>query len=224
MTQTLAKSFKDIFSITVLLFVLKVTLIAGVITYGMIVWLIGDNINHFIAGYLSWLPWQWLQSTGTKVASMAVVYMLFIIMLSIVTSFMIEPLLIKLAKKHYPEVKVVGTPNITTSILLSLKSALMMFVIFIFTFPLMFVPLVGAVYMLWLWSILLKKPTIYDVSSLFIADKKEIKSKTKKSSMLAMIAAGFNYIPVLNIFSAVFAQILFLHYILTSTKSTHTHR
>ena len=29
-----------------------------------------------------------------------------------------------------------------------------------------------------------------------------------------MMAAGFNYIPVLNIFSAVFAQILFLHHIL----------
>ena len=135
-------------------------------------------------------------------------------MISIVTSFMVEPLLIKLAKKHYPETKVIGTPNITTSLLLSLKSALFMFIIFMFTFPMMFIPLIGAVYMLWLWSILLKKPTIYDVSSLFIEDKHEIKARTKKSTILAMIAAGFNYIPILNIFSAVFAQILFLHHIL----------
>jgi len=85
----------------------------------------------------------------------------------------------------------------------------------------MFIPLVGAVYMLWLWSLLLKKPTIYDVSSLFIEDKKEIKNKIKRSSMLAMIAAGFNYIPVLNIFSAVFAQILFLHHILGLTQAAH---
>ena len=214
MTQTLGKSFKDIISSTVLLFVVKVTFIAAIITYAVIVWLIGDSINSFITSYLSWIPWEWLQSTGAKVASIAISYMVFIIMISLVTSFMIEPLLILLAKKHYPEAKVVGTPNITTSILISLKSALMMFVIFIFTFPVMFIPLVGAVYMLWLWSILLKKPTIYDVSSLFIEDKKEVKSSTKKSTMLAMIAAGFNYIPVLNIFSAVFAQILFLHSIL----------
>ena len=78
----------------------------------------------------------------------------------------------------------------------------------------MFIPLVGAVYMLWLWSILLKKPTIYDVSSLFINNEEEKRRKTKNLTMLAMIAAGFNYIPVLNIFSAVFAQILFLHKIL----------
>jgi len=213
MTQTLAKSFKDIISPTVLLFVLKVTLIALAITAALL-WLIGGNINNFVASYLTWIPWEWLQTTGASFASIAISYMLFIMMISIVTSFMIEPLLILLAKKHYPQVKVIGTPNITTSILISLKSALMMFAIFIFTFPVMFIPLVGAVYMLWLWSILLKEPTMYDVSSLFIEDKKEVKRSTKKSTILAMIAAGFNYIPVLNIFSAVFAQILFLHSIL----------
>jgi hypothetical protein len=214
MTQTIAKSFKDMISSTVLIFVTKVTFIAAIITYGIVVWLIGDSINSFITGYLSWIPWEWLQSTGAKVASMAISYMVFIIMISIVTSFMIEPLLIELAKKHYPEIKVIGTPNVTTSILISLKSALMLFVIFIFTFPVMFIPLVGAVYMLWLWSLLLKKPTIYDVSSLFIEDKKEVKSRTKKTTTLAMIAAAFNYIPVLSIFAAVFAQILFLHHML----------
>lgn len=213
MGQTIGKSFKDIFSSAVLLFVLKVTLIAVALTFALVS-VVGGSINSFISSYLSWLPWEWLQTTGASVASIAISYMIFIIMISIVTSFMVEPLLIKLAKKHYPEVAVVGTPNISTSILLSLKSAMIMFVIFMFTFPMMFIPLVGAVYMLWLWSILLKKPTIYDVSSLFIADKKEVKDRTKKSTMLAMIAAGFNYIPVLNIFSAVFAQILFLHQIL----------
>ncbi|HIQ46496.1 MAG TPA: hypothetical protein EYH57_02635 [Sulfurovum sp.] len=213
MTKTIGKSFKDIISPTVLIFTLKVTLIAVAITTALL-WLFGANLNGFVSGYLSWLPWEWLQTTGASVAAIAIAYMVFIIMISIVTSFMIEPLLITLAKKHYPEVEVVGTPNITTSILLSLKSAMIFFIIFMFTFPIMFIPLIGAVYMLWLWSILLKAPTIYDVSSLFIADKREIKAKTKKTTMLSMIAAGFNYIPILNIFAAVFAQILFLHHIL----------
>jgi len=213
MTQIIGKSFKDIFSSTVLLFVLKVTLISLAITVALL-WGVKDSLNAFIVSYLSWIPWEWLQTTGASVASIALSYMVFIVMISIVTSFMVEPLLIELAKKHYPEVKVVGTPNINTSILLNLKAAMIFFIIFMFTFPVMFIPLVGAVYMLWLWSILLKVPTMYDVSSLFIADKKEMKEKTKKTTMLSMIAAGFNYIPVLNIFAAVFAQILFLHHIL----------
>lgn len=174
MTQIIGKSFKDILSPTVLLFVLKVTLISLVIT-ASVLWLTGTSLNAFVASYLSWLPWEWLQTTGASVVSVAIAYMLFVMMISIVTSFMVEPLLITLAKKHYPETEVVGTPNITTSLFLSLKSALIFFLLFMFTFPIMFIPLVGAVYMLWLWSILLKSPTIYDVSSLFIADKKEIK-------------------------------------------------
>jgi len=221
MTQNISsvvgKSIKDIFSSAVLLFVFKVTLISLFFT-ATLLWLAGGSMNSFIAGYLSWLPWEWLQTTGASVASIAISYMIFIIMISIVTSFMIEPLLIKLAKKHYPDRDIVGSPNITTSLLLSLKSAMLMFIIFLFTFPVMFIPLVGAVYMLWLWSILLKNPAIYDVSSLFILDKKEIKEKTKKSTLLSMIAAGFNYIPVVNIFSAVFVQILFLHNILGNNK------
>ncbi|MEA2048440.1 MAG: EI24 domain-containing protein [Campylobacterota bacterium] len=214
MTHTLGKSFKDIISIDTLIFVFKVTLISLALTAGLL-WLFGGSLNGFVGSYLSWLPWEWLQTTGASVASVAIAYMLFIVTISIVTSFMVEPLLIKLAKKHYPEVKVIGTPNITTSILLSLKSAMIFLILFMFTFPIMFIPLVGAVYILWLWSILLKAPTIYDVSTLFIADKKEIKRRTKKSTLFAMIAAGFNYIPVLNVFAAVFAQIVFLHHILS---------
>jgi len=213
MNQTISKSFKDIFSSTVLLFVAKVTLVSLLVT-ALLVWLFGSTLTHFIASYLSWIPWEWLQTSGASVATVAIAYMLFILVLSIVTSLMIEPLLIQLAKKHYPDSPVVGTPKISTSILLSLKSGFVFLLLFLFTFPVMFIPLVGAVWMLWLWSILLKAPVIYDVSALFISDKREVKAKTKKSTIIAMIAAGFNYIPVLNIFAPVFAEILFLHHML----------
>jgi len=217
MTQIISKSFKDIFSGTVLFFVLKVTLISLAITVALL-WGVKDNLNAFIVSYLSWIPWEWLQTTGASVASIALNYMIFIVIISIVTSFMVEPLLIKLTKKHYPDAEVTGTPNIATSLLLSLKSAMLFFLIFMFTFPIMFIPLVGAVYMLWLWSILLKAPTLYDVSSLFVKEKKVLHLKKKKATILAMIAAGFNYIPLLNTFAAVFAQILFLHYIVGEKK------
>lgn len=217
MQTVIVKSFKDMLSSSVLLFVMKVTLISLLFT-AILLWFFGDSLNGFIAGYLSWIPWEWLRTTGVTLASIAFSYMIFIITLSIVTSIMIEPLLITLAKKHYPEKKVIGAPNITTSITLSLKSALILLVIFLFSFPLMFIPLLGAVYVLWLWSILLKAPTIYDVGSLFIESKKELKEKTKKTTVLSMVAAAFNYIPVLNIFAPVFAQILFLHQILGIKK------
>lgn len=217
MNRTITKSFKDIFSSTVLFFVIKVAIISIAVT-ALLVWLLGGMLTVFITSYLSWIPWEWLQTTGASVATVTIAYMLFIIVLSVITSLMGEPLLIELAKKHYPDTPVVGSPNITTSVLLSLKSGLIFLILFLFAFPIMFIPLIGAVWMLWLWSILLKAPTIYDVSTLFISDKARIKEKTKKSTLMAMIAAGFNYIPILNIFAPVFAQILFLHHVLGKEK------
>jgi hypothetical protein len=218
MQQTIAKSFKDLFSGTVLAFIAKATAVSLVVT-AVVVWLVNNMLTGFVKGYLSWLPWEWLQTTGASVATIAIAYMLFILVLSITTSLMIEPLLIQLAKKHYPDTPVVGTPKIRTSIFLSLRSGFIFLILFLFTFPVMFIPLVGAVWMLWLWSILLKAPVIYDVSALFVPDRKEIKAKTKKSTLIAMIAAGFNYIPVLNIFAPVFAEILFLHHIVGNKSS-----
>ena len=221
MQQTISKSFKDIFSSTVLLFIAKVTLISVAIT-AILIWLFNTTLVSFVKSYLSWIPWEWLQTSGAAVATIAIAYMLFIMVLSIITSLMAEPMLITLAKKHYPDTPVIGSADVMTSLLLSLKSGAIFLLLFLFTFPIMFIPLVGAVYMLWLWSILLKKPTINDVSSLFIKDKKELKEKTKKSTMLAMIAAGFNYIPIVNIFAPVFAQILFLHHIVGSKNKDKT--
>ena len=213
MNKIITKSLQDILSGEVLLFVLKITF-ASLIVTALFVWSFGSFFSKFITTYLSWIPWEWLQTTGASVATMAIAYMLFIVVISVTTSLMVEPLLIKLAKKHYPNVAVIGSPNITTSVLLSIKAAVIFLLLFLFTFPLLFIPIFGQVWMLWLWSIILKAPTAYDVSSLFISDKKIIKEKTKKSTVIAMIASLFNYVPVLNIFAPVFAQILFLHYIL----------
>ncbi len=213
MNNIITKSLQDIFSGEVLLFVLKITFISLIAT-ALFVWVFGGLLTGFITTYLSWIPWEWLQTTGASVATAAIAYMLFIVVISVVTSLMIEPLLIRLAKKHYPNATVVGSPNISTSIFLSIKAALIFLLLFLFTFPLLFIPIFGQVWMLWLWSIILKAPTAYDVSSLFISDKKIIKEKTKKSTLIAMIASLFNYIPILNIFAPVFAQILFLHHIL----------
>ena len=213
MKNTITKSLQDIFSPEVLKFVLKIGFGSLIIT-GIFIYLFWSTLSSFITSYLSWIPWEWLQTTGAGAATIALAYMLIIIMISILTSLYAEPLLIKLAKKHYPKSEIVGSPNMSTSVYLSIKSGLIFLLIFMFTFPIIFIPIAGQIYMLWLWSIIIKEPTAYDVSSLFIADKKIVKEKTKKSRVIAMIASLFNYVPVLNIFAPVFAQILFLHNIL----------
>lgn len=197
----------------VILFVIKIGFISLVLTL-LFAWNMWGLVTEMIASYLSWIPWEWLQTSGASVGTFLLTYMLFIIMVSLLTSLQSEKLLISLAKKRYPDVPVVGSANMATSILLTLKASIVFLLLFILTLPLLFIPIFGQVWVLYLWSVLLKEPTIYDVAALFIKEKKIRKEKKKKTSLLAMIAALFNYIPLLNIFAPVFAQILFLHHIL----------
>ena len=201
----------------VILFVLKMGLISLAIT-SILTWNMWEALNNIISSYLSWIPWEWLQTSGASVATFSFAYMLFIIIVSLLTSLYSEKLLISLAKKRYPDVPVVGSANITTSILLTLKASIVFLLLFMITLPLLFIPMFGQVLILYLWSVLLKEPTIYDVGALFINDKKTLKEKKKKTRVLAMIAALFNYVPLVNIFAPVFAQILFLHHILGKEK------
>ena len=213
MKQIITKSLQDIFSKDVILFVLKIGFISFVVTL-FLTWNLWGTLTGFISAYLSWIPWEWLQTSGASVATFSVAYMLFIIIVALLTSLYSEKLLIALAKKRYPDVPVVGSADIITSILLTLKASAVFLLLFIITLPLLFIPIFGQVVILYLWSVLLKEPTIYDVGALFIDDKTTLKEKRKQTRLLAMIAALFNYIPLINIFAPVFAQILFLHHIL----------
>ncbi|SFV63471.1 Probable transmembrane protein [hydrothermal vent metagenome] len=217
MSIVFQKSFEDIFSKEVLLFVLIIGLLSA-FTAGLFIWYTWEGISSFIVSYLGWIPWEWLQTSGADVITFAVGYVLFTVMVGIFTSLFSEALLIKLAKKHYPIIPVVATPSITKSLILTLKASAIFLLLFMLFFYLIFIPILGQVFLLYLWSILLREPTLYDVGTLFITDKNTLKRKGKKTRVLAMIASLFNYIPLLNLFAPIFSQILFLHHILGTSQ------
>ncbi len=213
MTDTIKKSLQDIFSPLVLKFILKIGL-GSILLWITLLWYFWSRFSNFITSYLTWIPFEWLQNSVAYVAAPLVGYTLIIITIAILTSLFSEGLLINLAKKHYPQVKAISSPSLGGSISSTLSSTLLFALMYLILFPTFFIPIIGQGIMLYVWSILLKAPTVHDVGSLFIADKKELKQKRKKSNIIAMIASLFNYIPILNIFAPIFAQIMFLHHIL----------
>ena len=221
MKNTISKSIQDIFSPDVLLFVLKIGF-GSIFIWVLILSFSWDIYSSFIALYIQKIPlvgsWEWVQSGGSFFIALVVAYMLIIITISALTSIFSEPLLKKLAKKHYPTIEAAGSANITKSLLLTAKASLIFLLVFLVSFPLLFIPVLGQIWMLWLWGILIKEPTAYDVSSLFKSESNSFNVKDKSSGILAMFASLFNYIPLLNIFAPVFAQILFLHTILGREK------
>jgi len=213
MPTTIKRSLQDIFSPVVLKFILKIGL-GSIAIWVAILWYFWNAFDNIITSFITWIPWEWMQDTIIYVAAPFVGYTLIIVTIAILTSLYSEGLLITLAKKHYPEKKAIASPSIMGSITSTLKSTLVFAILFIMLSPTFLIPVVGQVIMLYVWSILLKAPTVHDVGGLFITDKKILKKKRKKSNIIAMIASLFNYIPFLNIFAPIFAQIMFLHHIL----------
>ncbi len=211
-SKALKKSFVDILSPSLFAFVLKVTLISLLLSTGLI-WLLKDIAKSFMLTYLSWIPLGWLQNVGIGIGMVSMGYMLLIITISILTSVMAEPFIVKLAKKRYPQMSLISKTDTKRSLFISVRSALFFAILFLFSFPLIFVPFLGMLWMLFLWSILLKKPTIYDIGTLFLQEKQKRELNSKELTLLMMAASIFNYIPFLNLFSAIFSQIATLHYI-----------
>ncbi len=96
-----------------------------------------------------------------------------------------------------------------------IKATIQFLGLFVILLPIIvFVPIIGSLIMLFLWAILLKDPTLYDITSLFNKDFEKYKN-SKALWIISIIASTFNYIPILNIFAPLFAYIMFMHYILS---------
>jgi len=220
-TKNLGHAFRDILSPSVLGFILKVGL-GSFLFWIVVLWVFWTPFERFVASYIAMIPWvgswEWFQAGGAFLAALATGYALVIVTVSLLTSLFSEKLLLKLAAREYPAIKPVGSAAIHRSVYYTIKASIVFLLLFLLTLPLIFIPVFGQLWMLWLWSILLKEPTVYDVGSLFIPDPKELKRRGKKAGLIALVAAAFNYIPFLNIFAPLFAQILFLHYLLGSEE------
>jgi hypothetical protein len=199
------------------MFVLKIGL-ASWLFWIVVLWLGWDFFQALLNTLTQQIPWvgnfEWFRHGVSTLGLPLLGYTLVILTISTATGIWGESVIRKLAARHYPQHPVVGTPRITTSTLLSIKAGVVFLFAFLFTFPLFFVPILGQLWLLWLWSLLIKEPNYYEVSSLFLAERQQRKRHQKGSGTLAIIASIFNLFPVLNLFAPLFGQILVMHRLL----------
>ncbi len=216
MLNIFLKSLKDILSPSVIAFIIKIGL-GSMVLMALILWIFWGSFSSLVASLVSYIPfigsYDIVQSSGSFLGALIVGYGLIIALISLLTSLYSPKLLVKLAKKSYPTIEANDYSKISKSVIYNLKATAIFLILIIFTLPLIFIPIVGQVVMLALWAILLKEPTFYDVSSLFVREEKEFLSQ-KSIWIVAIVASLFNFIPLLNIFAPIFAQIMFMHWLL----------
>ena len=213
MHQTLTKTLRDIFSPEVLPFVLLVG-IASVLVWIVPLWWLSGAVVHLVSWLSTLTPWahQWKEPDFWSVLKIG--YLLVTITISIATAIWGEEILRKLAHKHYPTLAAQGSGKIHRSLYYNLKANGIFLLLLLVTFPLLLIPYFGKIWLLWLWSIQLREPTVYDVGALLDFDKQRVKQYARKSRWVSLLAAALNFIPIVNFFVPLFAQILFMHTIM----------
>ncbi len=216
MLKIVSKSLKDILSPSVLGFIFKITL-GAFVAMGIFFWIFWGGFSSLIVSLVSHIPFighfAFVQGAGSFLGALIVAYGLIIVAISILTSLYSPKLLLKLAKKNYA-IEGKDSSKISKSIFYTVKAGIIFIILLILCLPLLFIPVLGQIIMLLLWAVLLKEPTFYDVASLFGKENSNLKN-SKTLWLIAIIAAAFNFIPVLNLFAPVFAQIMFMHWLLS---------
>ncbi len=217
MTERIRKTLKDIFSREVLPFVLVVG-IGSVLFWIVPLWWLWDGLVGLVEWLAHLLPWTKNWNAGSDTTSfwsvLKVGYVLVTITVSIATALWGEGILRRLAYRHYPQLEATGESRIHRSLYYNLKANIVFALLLIVTFPLLFIPYLGKGWLLYLWSIQIKEPTVYDVGALLDFDRKQIRSYAKRSRAISLMAAALNFVPIVNFFVPLFAQILFLHTIM----------
>jgi uncharacterized protein involved in cysteine biosynthesis len=91
---------------------------------------------------------------------------------------------------------------------------------FVVLFPLFFVPVINIGVQLFLWTKLYHDSFLYYVCNEYCSKElfETIKTHKFKTILLAMLAASFNFLPIINFFAPFFAVIMFFHCVMQLRK------
>ena len=224
MIKIILKAFRDLFNKKILLTSL-IPIIIAAIFWGVVFFIFHNSISQFVSYLVSHIPFigdkSWVQSLVETVGGILIYYELLIATSVMIVGIIADKIVDEINSKHY-HIKKRGFGTVGESIFISLKQNIIFFILFIIFIPAMFVPVLNIFVHLFLWSILLKKPTFYDSASSY-ATKDEFNTlkNTNKFTLTAItiISASLFLIPVIGIFVYILQLLMFTHFNLKRLQS-----
>jgi uncharacterized protein involved in cysteine biosynthesis len=214
--------FSDFFDKKILKYTFLPFLLS-LIFWGVVFFFFKDFIYDVLNVYLAKIPYfgdkvsEVLSAIGSGIVIFLLYYISVISTLGIFSSFFIDKIVERINEKHYnlPKRNVTFKDTVK-GVLIALKSFFIYFVIFIFTFFLLFIPIVNIFYQMFMWSVLNKKPLVFDSSYLF-TQPEEIEEKYNiKIWTLVFFSSLIYFIPFVSLFGYTFQLILMTHFVLNN--------
>jgi len=196
----------------------------SILFWGVIFYFFSDEIYVLFKGYASHLPFgetisSILSTIGSSLFIIVFFYLAVISTLGVFTSFFIDHIVLRINEKHYGLTpRKVEFKDTLYGVFVSVKSFLIYLFVFIFTFFLVFIPIVNILYQMFMWSLLNKKPLVFDSSYLF-ANPAEIEKKYNTNIWMLVFATSVIYfIPFVSLFGYTFQLVFMTHFVLQKLK------
>ncbi len=175
------------------------------------------DIYSAIIKLLNWLPFQTVDEGISWFLAVYIFYNGFIISLFLIILFYREPFLRALREKDYEDYNIKELSLKTGFVSKAFKDVITFILLSIILFPLFFVPVVNILIQIFLWAWLIKDSLFLSVASLYCEEQGVEKIKNHKYYLwtIAILAAVLNFVPVVNILSPFFAEIMFFHLIMS---------
>ena len=212
------KALEDLFDRVIIKYTLM-PLALSLVFWAVIFLLFGDNLLNLAAQYSKSLPYgdtiASLITSAGWIVLIVLYYLLSIATLGVFSSFFVDHIVLRINEKHFH-----CKPRKTTwrdtlyGFWISIQSFLIYLILFIFTFWMLFIPVLNIFYQMFMWSVLNKKPLVFDSSYLFFDPRKIEKELGIKAWIVVFITSVVYFIPIVSWFGYTIQLIFMSHLVL----------
>ncbi|WP_456480454.1 EI24 domain-containing protein [Nautilia sp.] len=218
--NTIKYLFSDLFDSKIIKYSFA-PLFLSILFWGAVFYFFSDDIVGLVHSYISYLPFgesinKILTNVGSTIVLMFLYYELVILSIGVFSSFFVDKITERINEKYY------NLPTKKTSliegILVSLKGMVNFVLFFILTFYLLFIPVVNIIYQVFLWTLAIKKPLVFDSSAPFCDYKEFERNNNIKIWIIIFLTSFVYFVPILSFFGYTLQLIFMTHFVLSKCK------
>ncbi|WP_456430842.1 EI24 domain-containing protein [Nitratifractor sp.] len=182
-------------------------------------WLIVANwgtLQHSIADkLLVWLPFQTVAEGSAWLLNFYIFYSFYILSLYLVLSLYRKDFLYAVREIEYPDFPLPETKTPTRHRFIALRDGALYIVLTVLFLPLLMIPIVNVLIQLFLWAWLYRDANFRGTCAIYCTPKAYERLRAHRFTIwgIAFFASMLNFVPIINIFTPFFAQLMAFHWI-----------
>jgi len=165
-----------------------------------------DPITAYLQKLLRIFPFETVEDTIATILAVFILYSFYVA--SVYVGFLIfsAKTLENIKQEEYPDIESTNKLSYFKLVLIMLRDLILFIIVLFAVYPLLFIPIVNILTIIFLWGLLIKESLYHTVKMLF--------GKTpKKIWLISIISVFFNFIPLINIYAPAIGELITFRYV-----------